>query len=152
MIEDEEVRDEIEKCKKELRCLQLSSYRDQLNNVKIDVVHNIRKILNIEKNAMPKQENVVLQGACYILSTNFINKMDTLFYPMDSFYFEEHFLFRQCVYKQIKTVYDPMIMVIHNESSATNYSQQTMLQKKEFRLRNVIESMKLYLKKESREW
>ena len=83
---------------------------------------------------MAAEENMVLQGACYVFGNTYIKNQNQIFFPMESFYFEEYFVFADC----------PRIQVIHNESSATKKAQPNKLERKQFKLKNLIESMNLY--------
>lgn len=66
-------------------------------------------------------ENVVLHGACYILSENFINKRQDAFNPDTFLYFEEDILHTECLREQIKMVYSPLLRVEHLEDVSTDF-------------------------------
>lgn len=140
----EEIQHEIKKCKKNLENLKKACFYDSLQAEKIKAINLIRKLISREKKAAAAIENVVLQGACYILSKNYIKNQDRIFCPMDSFYFEEYFVYKECSLKGYKIVYDPKIRVIHNESSATKKNLSGQIERKKFKLFNLIKSMKTY--------
>lgn len=140
----DEIEHEIEINKGRLKNIEATCRHEHIQEKKIQLINWTRTILRQEREIRPAMENVVLQGACYIFDSEYIKKKNRIFYPMESFYFEEYFVYADCVRNNYKTVYDPRIQVIHNESSATKKEQSDELMRKRFKLTNLIESMTLY--------
>lgn len=140
----DEIKHEVELNKGKLNNIKSTCKHESIESKKIQLINWIRTILRIERKAMAAEENMVLQGACYVFGNTYIKNQNQIFFPMESFYFEEYFVFADCVKKKYKTVYDPRIQVIHNESSATKKAQPNKLERKQFKLKNLIESMNLY--------
>lgn len=65
-------------------------------------------------------ENVVLHGACYIFSEDFIAKRIDCFNPHTFLYMEEDILHYECMRDGLKMVYDPLLKIKHFEDVSTN--------------------------------
>lgn len=139
-----EIEHEIELNEDKLNDIRKACFSDKVQKRRIQLINWGRRILHKERSAAPAMKDVVLQGACYILGSEYIKKQDRIFYPMDSFYFEEYFVFQDCMIKHYKLVYDPRIQVIHNESASTKKDRSDLYERKKFKLTNLIASMKLY--------
>ena len=74
------------------------------------------------ENVSAKDKNVVLHGACYVFSKNFISKKENCFCPRTFMYFEEDILAYECIRNNMKIVYDPELKVEHLEDVSTNLS------------------------------
>lgn len=83
-------------------------------------------------------ENVVLQGACIIFSTKFIEKEDILFTPAPFLYCEEHILQHRCMRSEYKMIYDPRIRVWHEDSASITKSFANAVLKAEFTLKHHV--------------
>ena len=90
-------------------------------------------------------ENVVLHGACYILSRNFIEKRMLAFNPDTFLYFEEDILHYECKMQNLKMVYSPYIKVVHLEDVSTDTVYKTSLRKNMFKNKLLEHSTKIYL-------
>ena len=139
-----EIEHEIEINQSKLKNIEMTCRQEFVQEKKIQLINWVRTIFRRERKINPAMENVVLQGACYIFESEYIKKQNRIFYPMESFYFEEYFVYADCVRNNYKIVYDPRIQVIHNESSATKKDQSDELMRKRFKLTNLIKSMTLY--------
>lgn len=98
----------------------------------------------IDKNI--RMENVVPCGACFIVSKDFIENNDKIFYPETNFYYEEYILHYQCKQKEYLIIYDPDIKVFHGDGIATQMRLQDKKKKIKFILRNTLNSAKVYKK------
>ena len=90
-------------------------------------------------------EDCCLQGACLIVSKNFINLEEKIFYPETFLYCEELLLFKRCLDQKYKIVYSPEIYVIHNDSSTMKKVTANAYDKAVFTLNYHVESRKILL-------
>ena len=95
--------------------------------------------------AFEKHKNVVLHGACYIFSKDYISHMDYAFYPDTFLYFEEDILYRQCEKNNFKILYDPSVFVYHLEDVSTNMVYRNYLKKEKMKISNLINSMRVFM-------
>lgn len=88
-------------------------------------------------------ENVMLHGCCLVFSPTFFEKLEGFYH--DTFMFrEEEFLFIRCQQNNLKTVYNPQLLIRHYEDSATNSIYKTSRTKSLFHLKNsIISTQKL---------
>lgn len=143
-IEVFEIEKTIKQLQKRLKYLRIYTFRHILFSW-------LRKFLNKKSNtkfeaSLKSQENVVLHGACYILSKSFINKMEYVFYPETFLYFEEDILHLLCMKKNLKMIFNPTIQVYHLEDIATNIEFNSYYKKEKMKIPTLIDSMKIYLK------
>ncbi len=96
-----------------------------------------------EKDWQHRHENVVLQGACFVVSRLFISAADVLFTPETQFYHEEAILTTRCYQNGWNNVYLPELKITHLDSVAT--SKKKYYQRKKFRYVNFIQSGEIYL-------
>ena len=73
--------------------------------------------------------DVVLNGACLILSTRFIDNRDECFNPQTFLYGEEHIFYYECMSKNLKMVYSPEVYVEHYEHVSTDASFKSNYEK-----------------------
>ncbi len=89
-----------------------------------NILRNIKKKINpITPNASDYdkyQEDVVLQGAFFVLSKNYLSKYPDGLYPGTFLYMEEDILNYRISKSGLKSVYDPSICVKHLEGAATH--------------------------------
>lgn len=90
--------------------------------------------------------DVVLHGACYILSRNFIVQSEKLFYPETFLYMEEDILFSNAKRKGMTMLYNPEIQVLHKCGSSTDTSGGGLRSKRINWLRRMIASSEIYFK------
>ena len=112
----------IKQQKKYLRNLKIKLF---LNLLGLDVI--IKKIEQIKKNDNLlknkdylefRRENVVLHGCCLIFSPKYIEKFDGL--EQKTFlYCEEEFLYIRLIRNNLISVYNPNLLIYHDEASAT---------------------------------
>lgn len=92
-----------------------------------------------------RKENIPLQGAALIFSKNYINLFDGI--DNRTFLFEEE----QLLYWRLKdnnliSVYNPLLMIYHNENSSTNAStKKNMYKKRKLVIENELKSKKILL-------
>jgi len=103
----------------------------------------------ILKNSTPQidrlneKEGVVLHGACYIFSNQFMKKRDYAFNPSTFLYFEEDILYIECKFKQIKMVYAPSLKVEHLEDVSTNSAFKSNYKKAKMKNNEMLKSIKV---------
>lgn len=116
----------------------------------INIYDLIKKKNNFETVPVAKTNiikvNDMLHGAFVIFSKNFISREDYCFRPGTFLYMEEAILFKYCLKKGYKMVYDPELHVLHKEDSSTNSLFSVTKDKRNFVFLNMIKSLKVYLK------
>lgn len=100
----------------------------------------------IEKNTLDdvdqKRENVILHGCCWIFSPKFVNLFDGI-NDRTFLYCEEELLYLQVIKNELKIVYNPELILYHEEDVATNAINRKDRDKKLFFYRNLIKSRKI---------
>lgn len=91
-------------------------------------------------------ENVVLHGACYVFSKDFIRSHDECFYNETFMYYESYILHYLAQKEGLKIIYEPTIRVLHHEDVATNQTYGKMYQKAVFVNKCQLDSCKIFLK------
>lgn len=94
---------------------------------------------------LERHEGVPVHGGFLILSSDFLKKMDKLFYPETLFYGEEILLFNNAQKKKLKIVYSPEIYVEHLQGKATE-RVGISLEKEYFVKSNLVSSDLMILK------
>ena len=98
-----------------------------------------------EKDYKHSKENVVLHGACLILSRDFITNRKYCFNPNTFLYHEEDILFFECMKQGLKMVYSPKLCVKHLEDVATDATLKSGYKKMKIRNKWLSESAKVLL-------
>ena len=89
--------------------------------------------------------DVGLQGACLIVSKNFISNENKAFDPEPFLYEEEEFLFFRCQKKEYRMVYDPSIAIRHEEAASFSNMKKNKLEKINFMLDHHIKAREMLL-------
>lgn len=89
--------------------------------------------------------NVGLQGACLILSKNFINNEDKVFEPEPFLYEEEVFLYYRCMKKKYHIEYSPNIYVRHEEGASFSNLKKNDFEKIRFMLEHHVKAREMLL-------
>lgn len=110
-----------------------------------------RKILKKSKNVdvidrSKEMENVVLHGACYIFSLNFMEHRMDCFCPETFLYMEEDILHYECMTSGLKMIYSPEIKVKHMDDVSTNASIKSGYRKFKMKNREMKKSIEVFLK------
>lgn len=92
-----------------------------------------------------RRDDVVLVGSILIFSKNYFEVRDKCFYPETEFYCEEQILAYECKKLELKQIYDPCIYVYHESEASTRNVYSNQKKKLKFRLKNSIDSLKVYL-------
>lgn len=82
-----------------------------------------------ESNFKEYKEDIVLHGACYIFSKEFIKCRNYCFNPNTFLYLEEDILYYECKNKRLKMIYDPSLVVEHLEDVSTKLSYKSAYQR-----------------------
>ena len=87
-----------------------------------------------------------LHGAFIVFSKDYIENEDYAFNPNTFLYLEESILHLMCLKKKYHCVYCPEIKVFHKEDSSTNSLFTNDKDKREFVLKNMIKSLRIFRK------
>lgn len=91
-----------------------------------------------------RHENIPVHGSCIIVSRDFVEKEEVLFYPEIKFYGEELLLYLRCKRNHYKIVFNPELMVNHLQGRATS-SIKSSKQMQLFRYGNYANAAQTYL-------
>ena len=89
--------------------------------------------------------DVGLQGACLIVSKDFICNEDKAFDPEPFLYEEEFFLFYRCKKKGYRMVYDPSISIRHEEAASFSNMKKKKIERISFMLDHHVKARKMLL-------
>lgn len=90
------------------------------------------------------QMEVVLCGACIIVTRRFIEKEERLFLPETKFYYEEYILHYRCSKKGYRILYCPKLQVLHADGVATQNKTENEKKRIQFIMKNTLESARRY--------
>lgn len=90
--------------------------------------------------------DIVVYGACIILSKKFIDAEDDVFAEVTDFYGEEWFLSYECKKKGYIMSYTPFIKVYHKNSASVNFDNESNNIKNRNTLKLLIRARKQYIK------
>lgn len=133
--------------KKKIRSLKI---RKKLNYIHLLWVYEIFR--QLKRFLLPPQcmvtserlENVVLQGAALIFSIQYINMFDGID-DRTFLYNEEQLLYWRIKNNNLLSVYNPFLLIYHNENSSTNILLTRRRQKNMFIINNELKSTKILL-------
>lgn len=121
-----------------LRILNYLNLRDFLyNHLQASKIDERKKDPEIEN----RHEDIMLNGCFLIFSPKFFEYYEG-FNSRTFMYREEEFLYYMCKQKKLKMVYNPKLVIYHNEDSSTNALCKTNKSKNEFFYKNSIASIK----------
>lgn len=105
----------------------------------------LKKITKKEKvNVDIRKENVLLNGCCLIFSREYITKFDGID-DRTFLYYEEQLLFLRLKKNNLKSVFNPSIEILHNESVSTKKSKKNKRKRYDFVLKNEIKSLNILI-------
>lgn len=90
-------------------------------------------------------ENVCIQGACIIVSRDFLAVEEKMFTPEPFLYCEELLLFSKCQKKHYKVVYDPSVQIWHEDSATMKRINKNPLARARFTLKHHVAARELLL-------
>jgi len=104
----------------------------------------------IEKKAPPvyhdsPMKGVVLHGACYVFSEDFIRSRESCFNPATFLYFEEYILHLECLRDGLVMLYNPSVQVLHLEDVSTDAAFRHPAAKEMMKLRESLRSLEVLL-------
>lgn len=91
-----------------------------------------------------RKEDVLIHGSCIIFSKEYINEFDGID-NRTFLYYEEQLLYIRIKQKNLKSVYNPLIMIFHNECAATNQSRTNKRKRYDFVLKNELRSLDILI-------
>lgn len=91
-----------------------------------------------------RKEDVPISGCCIIFSQEYIKKFDGID-NRTFLYYEEPLLYLRLKENKMKSVYNPYIMVFHNEGVSTRKTQKNKREKFNFVLKCEIESLEILI-------
>lgn len=91
-----------------------------------------------------RKTGVQLNGSIVIFSSSYYHKMGYCFYPGTFFYLEEDILFEIIKRYNLISVYNPELKALHNHSAATRNEITENLDRKIFRIKNVLQSLRVF--------
>jgi GT2 family glycosyltransferase len=101
-----------------------------LENIKKDIDHS------------SEQEGVTLHGSAIVFSRLYINNYDGL-YPGPFMYGEEAVLDYFVKKNKLRTVYWPIVSILHKDDSSTNFVYSKAIKKRRFYLKNSLRTLKV---------
>lgn len=117
--------------------------RATLGRLKRKIIKGSQNIDLIDRTV--EMENVVLHGACYIFSANFIQQRTDCFCPKTFLYMEEDILHYECVRDGMRVLYSPRVKVNHLEDVSTNASIESEYQKFKMKNQEMKKSIEVFL-------
>ncbi len=90
-------------------------------------------------------EDVCIQGACIIVSRDYLESEEKMFSPEPFLYCEELLLFSKCRKKDYKVVYDPSVQIWHEDSSTMKRINKNALERARFTLKHHVAARQLLL-------
>lgn len=92
------------------------------------------------------QENVELQGACFIFSPLYVERNESAFEELTFMYGEEALLLLRCTKNHWKVIYNPELKIRHAEKTVTKRANQNVIDKEIFWSDNHVKAIKTLLK------
>lgn len=91
-----------------------------------------------------RQTDIVPFGACLIYTPLFVEKEEKAFEPETPFFYEEYILAHRCRQKGYQILYDPSLVVKHENGAATRKSYSTEKERIRFVLERTAEACEIY--------
>lgn len=92
------------------------------------------------------QENVELQGACFIFSPLYVERNENAFEELTFMYGEEALLLLRCTKNHWKVIYNPELRIRHAEKAVTKRANQNVIDKEIFWSDNHVKAIKQLMK------
>lgn len=84
-----------------------------------------------------------LHGACLVFTPAYVQRFEDAFDPGTFLYFEEHILAMRCRQADLEMLYDPRLLVNHQEDASTDSMKQDRRTKQIFTLTNYLQSLQV---------
>lgn len=136
----EEVQERLERYQRNLHHFHWNRFKWKLKRL-------LRPAPASQENAPWQNEaqNVVLHGACYVFSKDFIGPREQCFHPGTFLYFEEEILHWECMRDGLITLYSPSVQVLHLEDVSTDLAFRSSARKDKLKLQESVRSMQVFL-------
>ena len=142
----DEIKEEIKHIKNSLIKLNIPGY-NILHFIKKNCLYlkkNCKNLLKHDENYFVRKENVVLNGSFIIFSkkyTNYFKGLDKRTF----LYYEEQLLYLRIKSKDLISIYNPKIEILHNEGVSTKKSFVDKKKKRIFIKKNLLKSAEILL-------
>jgi len=118
-------------------------------NMMKSIKQYIKKIIGykskeIKINPDKRHEDIILHGSCLVFSPVYIEKFDGLD-DRTFLYHEEELLYLRLKKNNMLSVYNPKLLIFHEEDAATNSVIKSEYKKRRFIYKNVLKSNKVLL-------
>lgn len=90
-------------------------------------------------------DDMTLHGSFQVFSADYFACFSELYDPSTFLYMEEDILKLRCDQKKLRMIYEPSYQVHHLQAVATNMISLTNIDKTIFRVKNMLQSLKIYL-------
>lgn len=90
-------------------------------------------------------EDIILHGACYIFSKDFITLREYAFNPKTFMFYEEEILFFETKKLNLPILYSPKLNVVHMEDVSTNMKMKSRLKKEKWKAGELAKSINVYI-------
>lgn len=104
----------------------------------------LRRKVSIDR--LTTYEDVCVQGACIIISKDYLCHEEKMFTPETFLYCEELLLFVKCLKKEYKIVYDPSIQIWHEDSSTMKRISKNPLERAQFTLKHHVAAREMLIR------
>lgn len=138
-----EVENEIKRCNKLIKTYS-STVMYELLKIYLKIKHFINKPVKPD-NGKVLEKNIALHGCAIIFSKKYLEKYEYAFYNETFLYHEEEFLYQRVIKDKLVSVYDPNLELYHKEGSSLNTKIKNERQRKLFKEKTRLESLKKLL-------
>lgn len=116
----------------------------EIANATVYFLKNMYILKDKQEDKAIRKENVLLQGACLIFSKEYIDKFEGIV-DKTYLYREEDFLLLRLRDNNLKSVYNPYLIIYHEHSASTSKEYKSRHKKLNKVLKNMIESNKMLI-------
>ena len=107
---------------------------------------NVRNRKKHRADYLQPKRHIVPSGACLIFTASFIERESCAFEPETEFYYEEYLLALRCSRKGYEILYEPSLVVLHEEQAATKERENRERERLRFRMEQISRSCEIYLR------
>lgn len=143
IVGEKNIVNEIKYCKKLINIYE-NIFLYYLLNLFLFIKHKIIKS-KINKNGEELCMNIGLHGCAIIFSKKYYETYKNVFYNDTFLFHEEDFLYYRIKKDNLKSLYDPELVVFHKEGSSLKISNKNIRKSKLFREKNRLDSLRLLL-------
>lgn len=117
-----------------------------LGELKLLLTNSGKRNIKFKVREEQQTDMVIPHGSCVIYSQKWINNEDFAFIPDTFLLVEEDILFEYIIQKEYRTVYTPLLQVLHLEDRATNAETKNKLDRYRFLAKNSADSYRVLYK------